>query len=200
MKRAMDILVSLISLAILCPLILFVWLVLVLAYGYPGFFRQKRVGRFGQEFVLAKFRTMKIMPGSEKGTFEPGNRERATSFGVLLRIHKIDELPQLWNVIKGEMSLVGPRPEIRKWVDTYPERWRKVLSIRPGITDPASLFYRDEEAILSKFPNPESAYRDIILPHKLDIYESYVNCRSLFGDFGIVTKTIGKIFLKSKSL
>jgi lipopolysaccharide/colanic/teichoic acid biosynthesis glycosyltransferase len=136
---------------------------------------------------------------AESGKFEPGNRDRVTAFGRFLRASKLDELPQLWNVLKGEMSLVGPRPEIRKWVDAYPERWRKVLSVRPGITDPASLIYRNEEAILSKFPNSENAYREIILAHKLDIYERYLDERTLIGDFGVVVETIGKIIFKRKS-
>ena len=89
--------------------------------------------------------------------------------------------------------MVGPRPEVRAWVEAYPERWRKVLSIRPGITDPASLFYREEEAILAASPDPEKTYRETILPHKLDIYEKYIDNRTLLGDFGAVVKTLGKI-------
>jgi lipopolysaccharide/colanic/teichoic acid biosynthesis glycosyltransferase len=195
MKRAVDILFSLAGLVLIWPLFSLIGMGIFLSSGRPVLFSQERVGLNGRPFRLLKFRTMRILEGAEAGLFEPGNQNRVTAFGRFLRDFKLDEFPQLWNVLKGEMSLVGPRPETREWVNVYPERWRKVLSIRPGITDPASLFYRDEEAILAASPDPAEAYRENILPHKLDIYEKYLHNRSLPGDFGIVVETLGKIFL-----
>jgi lipopolysaccharide/colanic/teichoic acid biosynthesis glycosyltransferase len=198
LKRAIDILFSLAGLTLAWPVLALIGLAVLLTSGTPVLFSQERVGLNGRPFRLKKFRTMKILQGAEAGLFEPGNRVRSTAVGRFLRAYKLDELPQLWNVLKGEMSMVGPRPEVRKWVDAYPERWRKVLSIRPGITDPASLFYRDEEAILAASPDPEKAYREIILPHKLDIYESYLYNKTLSGDFGAIVETLGKIVLRGQ--
>jgi lipopolysaccharide/colanic/teichoic acid biosynthesis glycosyltransferase len=113
-----------------------------------------------------------------------------TRVGKLLRKTKLDELPQLWNVLVGDMSLVGPRPEVRKWVEAYPDRWSKVLAVRPGITDPASIEFRNEEELLAAAPDPKTCYRDVILPRKLDLYEEYVETRSFWGDVGILLKTV----------
>jgi lipopolysaccharide/colanic/teichoic acid biosynthesis glycosyltransferase len=113
-----------------------------------------------------------------------------TRVGKLLRKTKLDEFPQLWNVLVGDMSLVGPRPEVRKWVEAYPDRWAKVLAVRPGITDPASIEFRNEEELLAAAPNPETYYRKVILPRKLDLYEEYVETRSFWGDVGILLKTV----------
>ena len=121
-----------------------------------------------------------------------------TPFGRLLRAWKLDELPQLWNVLRGEMSFVGPRPEIRKWVEVYPERWRRVLAIKPGITDPATLYYRNEEEVLAASPDPDQTYRDVILPHKLDLYEEYVIKKTFLGDFRIILETIGRVVDKTR--
>ncbi len=129
------------------------------------------------------------MEGSEKGTFEAGSSARVTPFGRLLRKTKLDELPQLWNVLKGDMSLVGPRPEVRKWVDVYPERWDLALKVRPGITDPASIVYRNEEKLLAQSPDPQRTYLEEVLPHKLDYYEEYVKTHNVCCDIRIVLKT-----------
>ena len=114
--------------------------------------------------------------------------------GAFLRKTKLDELPQLWNVLKGDMSIVGPRPEVRKWVDAYPDRWAKVLTVKPGITDPASIYYHNEEELLAQADDPEAYYRDHILPHKLDLYEEYVKTRSFYGDICLIIKTILTVF------
>jgi lipopolysaccharide/colanic/teichoic acid biosynthesis glycosyltransferase len=169
-----------------------------LSSGSPVLFSQTRAGLGERPFSVKKFRTMRALKGAEAGFFEPGSRARVTPFGQFLRAWKIDELPQLWNVLKGEMSFVGPRPEIRKWVDAYPERWRNVLMVRPGITDPASLVYRDEEEILASSSDPEKTYREVILPHKLKLYEKYVNRRTFVGDFMIILETLGKIVVRSE--
>jgi lipopolysaccharide/colanic/teichoic acid biosynthesis glycosyltransferase len=162
--------------------------------GSPVFFKQARVGKDGREFLLIKFRTMTISPGAEKGEFEPGNLSRITSFGRYLRKTKLDELPQLLNVLMGDMSLVGPRPEVKKWVAVYPERWAAIHKVRPGITDPASLIYRNEEALLAGSGEPEKVYREELLPQKLSLYEEYLRKRSFFMDFSIIMKTIFSVF------
>jgi lipopolysaccharide/colanic/teichoic acid biosynthesis glycosyltransferase len=198
MKRAFDIILSLLGLILAWPFLALVGLAVLLTSGRPIFFSQERVGLRGRPFCLLKFRTMKHLEGAETGLFEPGSRARVTPVGRFLRAWKIDELPQLWNVLKGEMSIVGPRPEIRRWVEAYPERWQKVLAVKPGITDPASVHYRDEEEVLAASPDPDKTYRDIILPHKLDIYEKYVHNRSLLGDLGVVLTTLQKIIWRGQ--
>jgi len=180
----------LVGLVALSPLLGLLWLAVVVESGLPGLFRQRRVGRGGGEFVLLKFRTMTVNREAEKGAFEAGSSARVTGIGRFLRKTKLDELPQLWNVLVGDMSLVGPRPEVRKWVDAYPERWAKVLTVRPGITDPASIEFRHEEEILAKASDPELAYREEILPRKLDLYEQYVATQSFWRDVGILVRTV----------
>lgn len=132
---------------------------------------------------------MTVQRGTERGSFDAGSSVRVTRVGKLLRKTKLDELPQLWNVLVGDMSLVGPRPEVRKWVEAYPERWEKVLIVQPGITDPASIEFRNEEELLAAAPNPEAYYRDVILPRKLDLYEEYVRNHTFGGDIAILIKT-----------
>ncbi|MFH1942352.1 MAG: sugar transferase [bacterium] len=192
-KRCFDFTVSLIGLLLLFPVFLIISLLIRFASGPTVFFRQIRVGKDGKTFSLIKFRTMEFAPGVEKGEFEPGSNCRVTPVGRFIRKAKLDELPQLVNVLKGDMSIVGPRPEVLKWVAVYPERWVTVHRVRPGITDPASLVYRNEEEILATAPEPEIVYRDVILPHKLTLYEKYVGSHSFFGDFGIIIKTFCSI-------
>jgi lipopolysaccharide/colanic/teichoic acid biosynthesis glycosyltransferase len=191
MKRCLDAAGAFVGLVVLSPLLIAVWVCVILESGLPGLFRQQRVGRGVSDFVLYKFRTMTVRRGTESGSFDAGCSARVTRVGKILRKTKLDELPQLWNVLKGDMSLVGPRPEVRKWVEAYPARWAKVLTVRPGITDPASIVYRNEEEILAESPDPEATYRAEILPHKLSLYEEYVDTRSFRGDIGILVKTLG---------
>lgn len=139
---------------------------------------------------------MKINKTSNNNNFEPGNTTRVTKTGKYLRKTKLDELPQLYNVLKGDLSLVGPRPEVRRWVDVYPERWAKIHSIRPGITDNASILFRNEEEILSESADPEQTYMEIILPTKLDLYENYLKNHSFFGDIKLILKTVTTLVLK----
>lgn len=190
MKRLLDFSGALVGLMVLAPLLALLWMAVVAESGVPGLFRQRRVGLSDRDFTLFKFRTMTIRRGAEQGSFDPGCAARVTRIGALLRKAKLDELPQLWNVLKGDMSLVGPRPEVRKWVETYPERWARVLTIRPGITDPASILFRNEEEILAAAPDPEQTYRNVILPQKLDLYEQYVATQSFWKDVGILLKTL----------
>lgn len=190
MKRFLDIALASLGLVLLFPGVLGLGVAVLVADGPPVFFRQARVGRGGRDFTLLKFRTMTVLRGAGGGSFDAGSAARVTRLGAFLRRTKIDELPQLWNVLRGEMSLVGPRPEVRQWVEAYASRWARVLSIRPGITDPASIEYRKEEELLAASPDPERTYRDEILPRKLDLYERYVQERSLLGDARILWKTL----------
>jgi lipopolysaccharide/colanic/teichoic acid biosynthesis glycosyltransferase len=190
MKRTFDILAALAGLALLSPLFVLITLAVWLGSGFPVLFRQARVGAGGRAFRLVKFRTMSVLKGSENGSFDAGSVSRVTPFGRFLRKTKLDELPQLWNVLTGDMSLVGPRPEISQWAEAYPERWARVLTVRPGITDPASIVYRNEEELLARSADPARTYRDLILPHKLDLYENYVRTRTFFGDFKILIQTL----------
>jgi lipopolysaccharide/colanic/teichoic acid biosynthesis glycosyltransferase len=195
LKRPFDAVAAALGLVLLLPVLASVSLVLLLTSGRPVLFRQERVGRRGVPFRMYKFRTMATRPGAERGSFDPGRTDRVTSVGHVLRRTKLDELPQLWNVLTGSMSLVGPRPEVRKWVDVFPHRWARVLAVRPGMTDPASIEYRHEEEWLAGSPDPEGEYRDRILPRKLDLYEQYVKTVSFWNDIGILLRTLRLILL-----
>jgi lipopolysaccharide/colanic/teichoic acid biosynthesis glycosyltransferase len=199
LKRLFDIIASSFALIALLPILFLVALCIILFDGWPVFFRQVRVGKFGSGFILIKFRTMSVNQDSGHGAFDAGDTSRITHMGGFLRKTKLDELPQLWNVLKGEMSIVGPRPEVRKWVEAYPVRWEKVLSVRPGITDPASIVYRDEEELLAAADYPEDIYRHLILPHKLDLYEKYIDTSTFWGDLGIILKTIAAVMCPKQS-
>jgi lipopolysaccharide/colanic/teichoic acid biosynthesis glycosyltransferase len=190
LKRIFEIIISMFCLILFSPLLILVLLSIIIFDSRPVFFRQIRVGILGHDFLLNKFRTMSLTQKTAGGTFDAGDKSRITPIGSFLRKTKLDELPQLWNVLIGNMSIVGPRPEVRKWVDAYPERWAKVLTVKPGITDPASIYYRNEEELLAKADDPEAYYRNHILPHKLDLYEEYVRTRSFTGDICLILKTI----------
>jgi lipopolysaccharide/colanic/teichoic acid biosynthesis glycosyltransferase len=192
-KRVLDVVGACVGLVVLSPL--FVTLALAVRFSSPGpiLFRQVRVGRGGADFVLLKFRSMTLRSGTEAGTFHPGDRSRTTWIGRFLRSTKLDELPQLWNVLRGDMSLVGPRPEVRKWVNAYPVRWARVHTMRPGITDRAAIYYRDEECLLAGAADAEAVYRDQILPRKLEYYEEYVRSWSVPDDCVILLRTVGAV-------
>lgn len=190
MKRCFDIIASFFGLLMLSPVLLILAVAVVLDSGFPVFFVQKRVGKGGHQFRIFKFRSMTVSKAAAEGSFDAGNSRRVTRVGRILRKTKLDELPQLWNVFIGDMSLVGPRPEVQKWVEAYPERWRFVHSIRPGITDNASLEFRNEEEILAASDDPEVTYREVVLPRKLYLYEDYVRNRTFLGDIRIIFRTI----------
>ena len=196
MKYLFDVFASFIGLLFLFPLFLICSIAIVIDTGFPIFFKQIRVGKNGVDFKLIKFRTMTIKKDAEKGSFDVGSSVRVTKVGKILRKTKLDELPQLWNVLKGNMSLVGPRPEVRKWVEVYPERWSFVHQVRPGITDPASIKFRNEEEILAKSVNPEKTYKEEILPLKLSFYEKYVRERTFLGDIKLIFQTLWTIVSK----
>lgn len=195
MKRLFDLLFSIVLLIVLfIPLIIIALWVLVDS-GWPAFFLQERVGQYGKTFKIIKFRTMKKFAGAEKGEFNAGDNSRVTTAGKFLRKTKLDELPQLINVLKGDMSFVGPRPEVRKWTEVYPERWIEVLRVKPGITDNASIYFRNEEELLSKSENPQKTYREVILPQKLSLYEDYASSHSFFKDLSIIYTTFKLVFV-----
>ncbi len=188
-KRVFDLVIALLGLIVLLPVLAIVAVLVQWSSPGPAQFRQIRVGRGGRDFVLLKFRTMTVQSDSETGTFDPGDSSRVTKVGRFLRATKLDELPQLWNVIRGDMALVGPRPEVRKWVEVNPDRWAIVHAVRPGITDPAAILYRNEEKILANVPDPERLYREEILPRKLDLYVEYVRTRTFWADLKILGQT-----------
>ncbi len=194
MKRLFDILISAAALLLLSPLLLVV--ALVVALGSPGgaFFRQTRVGREGAPFQLLKFRTMR--PGSEgQGQLTMGPRDpRITGIGRFLRRTKLDELPQLWNVLVGEMSIVGPRPEVLRYVARYSNEQRQVLRLRPGLTSLASIAFIDESTVLAKSSDPERTYVEEIMPAKLELDLKYLRERDLGLDLRIMFGTVLRLF------
>jgi lipopolysaccharide/colanic/teichoic acid biosynthesis glycosyltransferase len=193
-KRLFDILLSLIGLIVLSPFFVLIALAIVIDSRGGVFFRQLRVGRRGKGFLLNKFRSMRT--GSDKtGLLTVGGDDsRITRVGAFLRKYKIDELPQLLNVLLGSMSLVGPRPEVRKFVDLYTEEQKKVLSVRPGITDYASLEYINENEILGKSAHPEETYVTEIMPDKLKLNLRYIAEQGFATDLKIIFRTIARIF------
>jgi lipopolysaccharide/colanic/teichoic acid biosynthesis glycosyltransferase len=193
LKRSFDLLASTVGLVILAPFFIVIALWIKSDSKGPAFFRQVRVGRFGILFKIHKFRTMSIN-SEELGRLTVGSDARITSSGHFLRKTKIDELPQLIDVFIGKMSLVGPRPEVQEFIDCYPlEVKNKVLSVRPGITDRASIEMVDENEILSKYADARQAYIDVILPIKQKFYLEYVETNNLFLDIKIIFSTFYKI-------
>lgn len=178
---------SALVLTVLSPVLLLLSVGIVIDSGFPIFFSHDRVGRGFRIFRLRKFRTMRI--GLAGSSITVAGDRRITRLGRLLRNAKIDELPQFWNVLRGEMSVVGPRPEIPEYVELYHERYRRILAIRPGITDLASIHFRNEEATLAMSRDPLCDYRERVLPMKLDLADRYLHTRSLFGDFAIIART-----------
>ena len=189
-KRTFDILFAATGLIILLPVSLVISLLLYLDNRGPIFFSQKRIGLNLQPFTLYKFRSMTVDQSASKGSFDAGDQSRVTRFGKILRKSKLDELPQLFNVLKGDMSFVGPRPEVKKWVDSYPSRWAAIMTVKPGITDNAAILFRNEETLLAQAPDPELYYKEIILPKKLTIYSEYTTNHSVTGDIKIIFRTI----------
>lgn len=189
MIRFCDIVFSAIGLLLLSPLFLLVYILIRCESKGGGFYCQQRVGKDGRMFGLYKFRSMRT--GSDKkGLITVGGHDsRITRMGYFIRKYKIDELPQLWNVLKGDMSLVGPRPEVKKYVDLYTEEQRRVLSVRPGITDYASIEYVDENEILGKADDPDRVYVEEIMPAKIKLNMRYIENRNLNEYFKIIGLT-----------
>jgi lipopolysaccharide/colanic/teichoic acid biosynthesis glycosyltransferase len=195
-KRLFDILFSLIGFLILLPFLLFISITIVLDSRGGIFYRQFRVGKNNIDFKIYKFRTMRT--GSDKkGLLTIGDKDsRVTNVGYFLRKYKIDELPQLLNILVGDMSFVGPRPEVRKYVDLYNQEQLKILSVRPGLTDFSSLDFIDESEILSQSSNPEETYIQEIMPAKLELCKKYIIEQSFKTDTKILLTTVLKILKK----
>ena len=193
-KRGLDTLVSAMMLVVMSPLLLIVCALVKLTSPGPVFYRQKRVGEGGKQFKIVKFRSMVVDADRRGPGLTSAGDSRVTRCGAVLRRLKIDELPQLWNVLKGDMSLVGPRPELPVYVADYDSRQRGVLTVRPGITDTASIAFRWEEELLAQKPNPEQFYKKDILPRKLALNLEYVANISLKNDFLLILRTVRSLF------
>ncbi|WP_431101831.1 sugar transferase [Roseateles noduli] len=193
-KRLFDILCAGVGLLLLSPLLLAVAVWVKLDSRGPVMFRQERVGRFGRSFRIHKFRTMRVDAPTLGPQITIGDDARITRSGRWLRASKVDELPQLWDVLRGAMSLVGPRPEVPRYVALYPAELRAlVLSVRPGITDPASLSFRNESELLAQAEDPEREYVEVVMPMKLRLAADYVRNASLGGDIRLILATLGAI-------
>jgi len=194
LKRSLDFALSLSGLLVLSPLLLLLYLAVLVTSGPPVLFVQERVGLDGRPFRMFKFRSMR--PFGDSGLLLTGTGDpRITALGRVLRSSKLDELPQLWNVLKGEMTLVGPRPEVPRYVSRYTPRQRRVLDTRPGLTDPATVQFRDEEALIGAVPadQRESYYVETILPRKLLLNEQYLERASLPHDIRLMAQTLQAI-------
>ncbi|MBR3558559.1 MAG: sugar transferase [Bacteroidales bacterium] len=193
MKRFLDIVFSLLVLLVGLPFGLVIALLIVVDSRGSVFYRQSRVGRNNIDFQLFKFRTMCV--GADRGSLiTVGDDDaRITKVGAFLRKYKIDEFPQFLNILRGEMSVVGPRPEVRKYVEMYTPEQMRVLSVRPGLTDYASIRYVDENALLAKSDDPERTYIEEVMPDKLKLNLQYIDEQSLWVDARIVLKTLGAI-------
>jgi len=186
-SRVFDCFAAATLLLLASPLLAGIAAAIFLETGLPLVFRQKRVGRNGNLFTLLKFRTMRV--GSSGPSITVGGDSRVTRAGKVLRKFKLDELPQLWNVVRGDMSLVGPRPEVPEYVDGSDPVWQAVLQVRPGITDPASIAFRNEEELLAKASDPFRFYKENLLPAKLSLNLAYLEKRSLWLDIRVLLET-----------
>jgi lipopolysaccharide/colanic/teichoic acid biosynthesis glycosyltransferase len=192
LPRAVEAPVALLGLAVALPVVAAAAAAIRLTSGGPVLFRQMRVGRGGRTFELVKLRTMESRAGGAEVTSH--DDPRITRVGAFLRRTKLDELPQLWNVLRGDMSLVGPRPEMPRYVDLRDARWARVLSARPGLTDPSSIRYRNEEQLMARVAGDREAYyRDVLLPAKLELSLAYLSGRTWKSDVAILFRTAARI-------
>ena len=193
MKRTFDVIASGLGLIVLSPLFLILAAWIKLDSKGPVFYRQVRVGLHNKDFRIFKFRSMRV--GADKGSLVTigGRDPRITRSGYFIRKFKFDELPQLINVFIGEMSLVGPRPEVRHYVDYWTPEQMHVLDVRPGITDPASIKFRNENELMEQEDDPEKYYIEVIMQEKIKLYLEYVAHHSLLGDIGLIVKTLWTI-------
>ncbi len=193
-KRAVDLMLASVGIVLLAPLMASIALAVAVSSRGPVIFRQPRLGRYGSVFTMYKFRSMRVSaPGAVVPLVTATGDPRVTRLGRLLRRYKLDELPQLVNVLRGDMSLVGPRPEVARYARFYPEEYKRILSIRPGITDFATLEYHDEEELLARSADPESAYVNEVLPKKIDLYMRYLDECSLRTDMIVLARTLRRV-------
>lgn len=191
-RRTLDVVVSAVGLVVLAPPMGIIAVLVRRESRGPAIFRQQRIGRHGKPFIIYKFRTMRT--GGNGPSVTSSTDVRVTPLGARLRSSKIDELPQLFNVLKGDMSLVGPRPELPCFVDQWdPDLRELVLSIRPGITDPMTLSLRREESLLASSSEPEDYYRLVLLPQKVKAYAGYAQTRTLTGDLMVIVRTLREV-------
>jgi lipopolysaccharide/colanic/teichoic acid biosynthesis glycosyltransferase len=188
LKRCTDIAFSSLILVLLSPILGVVAVAVWLDSGSPVLFRQRRVGLRFRFFQILKFRTMRVQTGGPSVTV--AGDDRITPAGKFLRLTKLDEVPQFWNVLRGDMSLVGPRPEVPEYVELYRGRYQQILTVRPGITDLASIRFRHEEQILAGSDDPVAHYVNVILPAKLNLADEYVRTMSFWGDAVLLWKTL----------
>jgi lipopolysaccharide/colanic/teichoic acid biosynthesis glycosyltransferase len=193
-KRLFDIVFSLLGIVILSPFLFIITFITLFTSAGGAFYKQIRVGKNGKEFQLFKFRTMR--KGADKsGALTVGMKDsRITALGFYLRKYKLDELPQLFNILWGDMSFVGPRPEVPKYVALYDNEQRKVLKVKPGLTDYASIVYSEENKLLATAENPEEFYINKVMPAKLKLNLRYINEMNMVTDIKVILKTIGKVF------
>ena len=189
-KRLFDIVATIIGGALLLPIIIPIAIWIKLSSKGPLFYIQKRVGKDFKEFDLYKFRSMIVDADQVGPSVTSGDDPRITKVGAIIRRTKIDELPQLLNVLKGDMSLVGPRPEVMKFVSQKKEEYKKVLSVKPGITDNAAIEFRDDETIMEQYEDKEKAYIDIVLPKKIELHYKYIDNISFINDVKLILKTL----------
>jgi len=193
LKRLFDLIASLLFLVLLSPVFLILMIAVLLSSPGGAFYMQERIGKNSVPFKLFKFRTMKVN-AEKRGQLTVGERDnRITNVGYFLRKYKLDELPQLFNVLLNQMSIVGPRPEVQRYVSLYNEEQMKVLEVKPGLTDLASLEYIDENRILGQAEDPEKTYIEEIMPKKLSLNLEYIEKQSFLFDLKIIFSTIGKI-------
>ena len=193
MKRLFDLIFSLIGLITCLPLLIFITILIKLDSKGSVFFIQKRVGKNFKLFNLYKFRTM-VADASQRGLQITADGDpRITRVGRFLRKTKIDELPQIINVLKGDMSFVGPRPEVPKYVEMFRDDYKNILKVKPGITDYAAIEFRNEENVLKKFENPEEGYIKEVLPLKIKLYKKYIEDKNIFSDMKLIVLTLTKI-------
>jgi lipopolysaccharide/colanic/teichoic acid biosynthesis glycosyltransferase len=193
LRRLFNVTSSLVGLIVISPVLAVVAVAVKADSAGPVFYRQRRVGRGGVPFDILKFRSMRVDAEAVGGQLTVGADPRVTNVGRVIRAWKLDELPQLINVVKGDMDLVGPRPEVPRYVALYDEEQRGVLSVRPGITDPASVEFRSESDLMAGHPDPERLYVDEIMPRKLAINLEYLRTRSLASDIGVIFSTIAAL-------
>ena len=187
-----------IALVLVAPLAAGCALAIILADGFPVLFRQQRIGRQGKPFTLYKLRSMR--PDNSGPLVTASNDSRVSSVGKVLRRFKLDEIPQLWNVLLGDMSLVGPRPEVPRYVDLSEPRWQRVLSVRPGLTDPVTLELRNEEEVLAAMPgDPEDNYKHKLLPGKLERSATYLARRTWWTDIRVLCNTVASFVSPGRS-
>jgi lipopolysaccharide/colanic/teichoic acid biosynthesis glycosyltransferase len=192
-KRLLDVVLASVALLVVSPVFYIIIIFVRLNSSGSVFFKQQRFGKDFKSFQLVKFRSMTVAKDPLQEEFEPGDDTRVTRVGSFLRRTKLDELPELFNVLNGNMSVVGPRPEVEKYVRAYPEDFKEILRIRPGLSDYASIKYRDEEAMLAGQPDPERYYCKVILPDKLHLGRRYLEEMSLRIDIRIIIETIKSI-------